>query len=117
MRFNSKPAEFNTFLFHETPVRVHLKTDDGTIWVAAKDVCDVLKLSNLTYFTKKLNPKNVHHHKTITPNGCIKLVWYNLAAIKELIESTTVLTVPSFSHGYTQLLNPTPKQAVPDSPF
>ena len=96
MRFNSKPAEFNTFLFHETPVRVHLKTDDGTIWVAAKDACDVLKLSNLTYFTNKLNPKNVHHHKTITPNGCIKLVWYNLAAIKELIESTTCFNGAEF---------------------
>ena len=96
MRFNPEPAEFNTFLFHETPVRVHLKTDDGTIWVAAKDACEVLKLSNITYFTKKLDPKNVHHHKTITPNGRIKLVWYNLAAIKELIESTNCFNGAEF---------------------
>lgn len=47
----STPAKFISFIYETFTVRFHIHSEDGSIWVVGKDLCNILHKTNLSYLT------------------------------------------------------------------
>lgn len=83
----STPAKFTALLFHNIPVRIHRHTEDNSLWFVAKDICKILRYSNVSYISSKLNSSDVLHHRIVTDGGICVVTWYNMNAVNALLDT------------------------------
>lgn len=96
MTFSTKCTDFNTFIYSQLPIRVHRKCDDSSVWIVGKDVCSALGLTNVSYISRKLSPSNIHTHRTMTPSGTQNILWFNLDAVREVIDTCNTYKASEF---------------------
>lgn len=85
------PAKFISFLYETFTVRFHIYSEDGSIWVVGKDLCNILHKTNPSYLTKYLPKEAVIKHKINTLKGSQSILWFkidNLRYIKHNIYAT-----------------------------
>lgn len=46
------PAKFISFIYETFTVRFHIHSEDGSIWVVGKDLCNILHKTNPSYLTR-----------------------------------------------------------------
>lgn len=76
-----EPARFISILYRKMegyPVRVHLHTDDNSIWLVGKDVCRALHITNPSYVATRLPKEDKHKHCLVTTKGTQPVMWYSL---------------------------------------
>ena len=79
------PAKFISFIYETFTVRFHIHSEDGSIWVVGKDLCNVLHKTNPRYLTRYLPKEAVVKHKINTLKGSQSILWFkvdNLRYIK-----------------------------------
>ena len=79
------PAKFISFVYKSFTVRFHIHSEDSSIWVVGKDLCNVLHKTNPSYLTKYLPKEAVIKHKINTLKGSQSILWFkvdNLRYIK-----------------------------------
>lgn len=79
------PAKFISFVYETFTVRFHIHSEDSSIWVVGKDLCNVLHKTNPSYLTKYLPKEAVVKHKINTLKGSQSILWFkvnNLRYIK-----------------------------------
>lgn len=79
------PAKFISFVYESFTVRFHTHSEDSSIWVVGKDLCNVLHKTNPSYLTKYLPKEAVIKHKINTLKGSQNILWFkvdNLRYIK-----------------------------------
>lgn len=84
MLLTNQPAKFITFLYHDIPVRIHLHTDDQSIWVVAKDFCKVIHRTNPSFFVSKLNKDSIKKHLIKTKQGPQRVLWIKVQDLDNL---------------------------------
>lgn len=79
------PAKFISFVYETFTVRFHIHSEDSSIWVVGKDLCNILHKTNPSYLTKYLPKEAVVKHKINTLKGSQSILWFkvdNLRYIK-----------------------------------
>lgn len=79
------PAKFISFIYETFTVRFHIHSEDGSIWVVGKDLCNILHKTNPSYLTRYLPKEAVVKHKINTLKGSQSILWFkvdNLRYIK-----------------------------------
>ena len=83
----STPAKFITLLYHDTPVRIHIHTDDKSIWVVLHDLCNVIHRKNPSYYKRKLPINTWKIHKIKTIQGYQKVIWVKVQNLPDIEDS------------------------------
>lgn len=83
------PANFISFLYPNTTqiVRAHRHSEDNSVWLVAKDVCSILRITNPSYVAKKIDKTCVYRHKTVTDGGKQVLTWFRIDEVIKLSRS------------------------------
>lgn len=79
------PAKFISFVYESFTVRFHIHSEDSSIWVVGKDLCNILHKTNPSYLTKYLPKEAVIKHKINILKGSQSILWFkvdNLRYIK-----------------------------------
>lgn len=71
------PANIISIIYpsSQTKVRFHRHTDNGSIWIVAADICNILNLTNTSYVASKY--PNAYKHTIETTGGKQKVIWLN----------------------------------------
>ena len=76
------PAKFISFIYETFTVRFHIHSEDGSIWVVGKDLCNILHKTNPSYLTKYLPKEAVIKHKINTLKGSQSILWFKVDNLK-----------------------------------
>ena len=77
-------AKFTAYKYKDYTVRVHINTEDSSVWVVAKDVLKIINKSNPSYYVHRLNKDSVHKHLINTAQGKQTVLWVNVEALNNL---------------------------------
>lgn len=82
----NQPAEFISIIYPETghPVRFHRHTENNSIWIAGKDACAIIGITNPSHVAKRIDAEKVKKHRAKTATGFLDIVWYEVAAVIDL---------------------------------
>lgn len=84
MLLTNQPAKFISLLYQDKVVRIHSHTDNGSLWIVGKDLCSILRRTNPSYFTNKLNKSDYYKHKIKTKQGYQTVLWFRVKALSDL---------------------------------
>ena len=78
------PAKFISFIYETFTVRFHVHSEDNSIGVVGKDLCNVLHKTNHSYFTKYLPKEAVVKHKINTLKGSQSILWFKVDNLRNI---------------------------------
>ena len=86
MLAKTEPAQFVTIEYPEMgyPVRFHRHTENNSIWIAGKDACAIIGITNPSHVAKRLDQSKVNKHRAKTATGFLDIVWYEVGAVIDL---------------------------------
>lgn len=76
------PAKFISFIYETFTVRFHIHSEDGSIWVVGKDLCNILHKTNPSYLTRYLPKEAVIKHKINTLKGSQSILRFKVDNLK-----------------------------------
>ena len=78
------PAKFISFIYKTFIIRFHIHSEDNSIWVVGKDLCNVLHKTNPNYRTKCLPKEAVVKHKINTLKGSQSILWFKVDNLRNV---------------------------------
>lgn len=105
MLSDDQPAEYTTYYYFDNPVRVHFHTENGSAWCVAKDLCNILQLTNASYISSTLKSSQVIKHCINNTKGKQVVTWFDLSAVQLLSSKSKTIQGKSFYAWYVTAPN------------